>query len=101
VCAFQALIAQNLAQHEVWRLDAAASLQLLRHQHHLTEEQLREWGLLQAEQELQDACSGLPLALQVIGGALMVPSSNQKEVKQAWKVNCENKPLATWHVPCP
>jgi len=87
--------AQKLVHHEVEWLNKAASLQLLRRHHHFTEQQLQAWGLLGAEEQLRAACSGLPLALQVIGGALAVPSCLQEEeqgdedeelVKQTWEV---------------
>jgi len=83
----QALVqAQKLVHHEVEGLGKAASLQLLRHHHHFTEQQLQAWGLLKAEEQFRAACSGLPLALQVIGGALAVTSCIEDEVKRTWQV---------------
>jgi len=79
--------AQKLVHHEVEGLDEAASLELLRCHHHFTKQRLQAWGLLEVEEQLRAACSGLPLALQVIGGELAVPSCLVEEVKRTWQVS--------------
>lgn len=75
-------------QHSVKGLDDAPSLQLLRSFHRLTEEQLTSWDLLEAEQKFLAACSGLPLALRIIGGSLMVLPCLEEEVRKTWEVSC-------------
>jgi len=98
MCVSQALH-ESLVHYEVRGLGDAASLQLLRRFHRLTGEQLSSWSLLEAERELLQACSGLPLALEVIGGALMVSPSLEEDVRKTWAVSCAKqtcRPTAGW-----
>ena len=62
--------APALLHHSMETLDTASALQVFRQCHGFTGQQLQQLGLCELEQQLLQACSGLPLALQVIGGAL-------------------------------
>lgn len=79
----------GLLHYAVAPLDKAASQQLLRQHHGFSEQQLHELDLCAIEEKLLAACSGLPLALQVIGGALRPFSADDHNIKQQWQVRLQ------------
>ena len=71
-------------------LDTASARQLFRQWHRFSEQQLQQLGLCELEDQLLQACSGLPLALRVIAGALQVDDGTSAgDTLKLWKVRAE------------
>jgi hypothetical protein len=66
---------------------------MFRRCHALDQQQLQQLELNWLEKKLLEACSGLPLALQVIGGSLRVDGANNAEwatkTCKRWQVGCQ------------
>ena len=86
VCCCQ-LLQDFLVHHEVTGLDQDCSRVILRRQHRMSEKALEDLKLLDVEDALLQACSGMPLALEIIGGALN-PGREQKpaNIVKRWQV---------------
>jgi hypothetical protein len=74
-------------------LELDPARQMFRQYHSLDQQQLLQLNLHTLEGELLQACSGLPLALQVIGGALSVEEdTHPNEIRSLWKVRANCNP---------
>lgn len=90
-CFLQAL---QLQHHKLQGLDDNASRDLFRACHNLTQQQLEALQLCSVEEQLRTACSGLPLALSIIGGALRPDQTVQQDTVKLWQVCCRTSWLA-------
>lgn len=84
-------IKPKLLFHSMQPLDGDAARELFRRHHTLTPEQISALHLSDREEELLTVCSGVPLALEVIGSQLAVePASSvglyEAAVQARWKV---------------
>jgi hypothetical protein len=69
-------------------LDAISARQMFRQCHGLDEQQLQHLRLRELEDQLLHACSGLPLALLVIGGAMRVnDGTSARDTYELWEVS--------------
>ena len=83
--AVQALMRKKaLHHHSMAALNLEPARVLFRQCHGLDQQQLQKLRLLELEGELLQACSGLPLALEVIGGNLKDDSAG--DPRKLWQV---------------
>jgi hypothetical protein len=79
--------AATLHHHNMATLDVDPARDLFRQCHGLDQQQLQKLNLLELEENLLRACSGLPLALHVIGGTLRENKDNSaNDTRKLWKV---------------
>ena len=87
--------ASSLHHHQMQNLDQKSARDMFRQCHGLGQQQLQKLGLCKLEEGLLQACSGLPLALQVIGSVLRADEddSSAHDTIKLWKVRVSAHPV--------
>jgi hypothetical protein len=98
VQAFTKTDAPALRHHNMDTLDTASARQMFRQIHGFNLQQLQQLqqqlkqqpSLFELEDQLLQTCSGMPLALRVIGGAMqVVEGTSAWDTYKLWKVRAE------------